>query len=248
MSCCGVLLRLDHFGIGQQQRAVMHGGELAAIEQFGGAQHVGIVAALQRVAQDQMAELRQEDRRQIAGALAGQRHIDRLERRRRDQPVAEIHHEGPVLARIGIGERGDIGLRHRAQRIGQQARMQLTLGLAGVGRRHQFGPRQIGHDQFGRRQQPAMIATAREMMARGDPEFSHVRSLVMRSVPDQSQQIDLFGRLIVAFDLVKGKGAGMRVQPIGACGGFRAAAACESARGFRRPRRCAAPRAGSAAA
>ena len=105
----GVLLRLDDLGVGQQQRAVVHGRELAAIEQFGGAQHVGIVAALERVAQDQMAELRQEDRRQVAGALAGQRHIHRLQRRRRDQPVAEIHHEGPVLARIGVGERGDIG-------------------------------------------------------------------------------------------------------------------------------------------
>ena len=178
-----VLLRLDDFGVGQQQRAVVHGGELAAVEQFGGAQHVGIVAALQRVAQDQMAELRQEDRRQIAGALAGQRDIHRLQRRRRHQPVAEIHHEGPVFARVGVGQRRDIRLRHRAQRIGQQVRMQPQLGLAGIGRRHQFGPRQIGHDQFGRRQQPAMIATARQVMAGGDPELSHVRSLVMRSVP-----------------------------------------------------------------
>ena len=39
----------------------------------------------------------------------------------------------------------------------------------------------------------------------------------------------------------------MRVQRIGAAGGSRAAAACESARGSRRPRRCAAPRAASAA-
>ena len=65
--------------------------------------------------------------------------------------------------------------------------------------------------------------------------------------PDQSQQIDLLGRLVVAFDLVKGKGAGMRVQPIGVRGGFARLAGCESARGFRRSRRCAAPQAGSAA-
>ena len=103
-----VLLRLDDLGVGQQQRAVMEGRLLAAIEQFGGAQHVGIVASLQRVAQDQMAELRQKDRRQVAGALAGQRHIHRLQRGGRDQPVAKIHHEGPVLARIGVGERGNI--------------------------------------------------------------------------------------------------------------------------------------------
>jgi len=86
----------------------------------------------------------------------------------RHQPVAKIHHEGPVLARIGIGECGDIGGCDRAQRIGQQARVQNAFGVAGVGRRHQFRPRQIGHDQFGRRQQPAMIAAAGEVMARGD--------------------------------------------------------------------------------
>src|SRR5258705_140022 len=64
----------------------------------------------------------------------------------------------------------------------EQACVQIVFGLAGVGRRHQFRPGQIGHDQFGRRHEPAMIGTAREVMARGDPEFSHVRSVVMRSV------------------------------------------------------------------
>ena len=172
----GMLLRLDDFRVGQQQRAVMNRGQLAAIEQFGRAQRVGILASLKRVAQDQVAELRQKDRRQIARALAGQRDIDSLQRRRRYQPVAEIHHEGPVLARIGVGKRGNVRPRDRAQRIRQQARMQIAFGVAGIRRRHQFGPRQIGHDQLGRRDQPAMIAAAREMMTRGDPEFSHVRS------------------------------------------------------------------------
>ena len=129
-----------------------------------------------------MAQLRQKDRRQVAGAFSGQRDIDRLQRRRRHQPVAEIHHEGPVFARVGIGKPGDVLGRHRAQRIGHQARMQIALGVAGIRRRHQFGPRQIGHDEFGRRDQPAMIGAAREMMARGDPEFSHVRSVVLASV------------------------------------------------------------------
>ena len=101
--------------------------------------------------------------------------------------------------------------------------MQIALGVAGVGRRHQFGPRQIGHDQFGRRDQPAMIGAAREVMARGDPEFSHVRSVVMRSVLINPEKIDLLGRFIIAFDLVKGKGAGMRVQPIGVRRRLRAA-------------------------
>ena len=214
----GMLLRLDHLRIGQQQRAVVNGRQLAAIEQLGRAQHIRIVAAFERVAQDQVAQLRQKDRRQVAGSFAGQRDIDRLQRRRRHQPVAEIHHEGPVFARVGIGERGDVRRRHRAQRIGHQARMQIALGVAGIRRRHQFGPRQIGHDEFGRRDQPAVIGAAREVMARGDPEFSHVRSVVLRVGPDQPEKIDLFGRFNVAFDLVKGKGAGMGVQPVGICG------------------------------
>ena len=43
--------------------------------------------------------------------------------------------------------------------------MQAALGIAGIIRRHQFRPRQIGHDQFGRRHQPAMLGPAREVMA-----------------------------------------------------------------------------------
>jgi len=41
-----------------------------------------------------------------------------------------------------------------------------------------------------------------------------------RGPSDHSEQIDLLGRFGVALDLVKGKGAGMRVQPIGARCGF----------------------------
>ncbi len=100
----GMLLRLDHFRIGQQQRAVVNGRQLAAIEQLRRAQYIRVVAAFERVAQDQVAQLRQKDRRQVAGAFAGQRDINRLQRRRRHQPVAETHHEGPVFARVGIGE------------------------------------------------------------------------------------------------------------------------------------------------
>ena len=104
----GMLLRLDHFCIGQQQRAVVNGRQLAAIEQLGRAQHIRILASLEGIAQDQVAELRQKDRRQVARSLAGERDIDRLERRRRHQPVAKIHHEGPVFACVGIGKPGDV--------------------------------------------------------------------------------------------------------------------------------------------
>ena len=86
----------------------MNGGRLAAIEQFGRAQRVGIVATLERVAQDQVAELGQKDRRQVAGALASQRDIHGLERGRSDQPVAEVDHKSPVLARIGVRDRSNV--------------------------------------------------------------------------------------------------------------------------------------------
>ena len=58
-----VLLRLDDFRVGEQQRTIVDGRLLAAIEQFGCAQRVRIVATLKRVAQDQMAKLGQKDRR-----------------------------------------------------------------------------------------------------------------------------------------------------------------------------------------
>ena len=178
----GVLLRLDDFRVGQQQRPIVDGYLLAAIEQLGCAQRVRIVAALERIAQDQMAELRQKDRRQIAGTLAGQCHIDGLERRRCDQPVAEGHHESPVLARIGVGERGNVSFFDPPQWIRQQACMQIAFRVAGIGRRHQFRPRQIGHDQFGGRHESAVIGTARQVVTGSDPEFSHVRSVFVRSV------------------------------------------------------------------
>ena len=104
------------------------------------------------------------------------------------------------------------------KRIGHQARMQIALGVAGIRRRHQFGPRQIGHDEFGRRDQPAMIGAAREVMARGDPEFSHVRSVVLASVLINPRRSTSSCGFNVAFDFMEGKGAGMGVQPVGICG------------------------------
>ena len=61
--------------------------------------------------------------------------------------------------------------------------MQAAFGIAGIVRRHQFWTRQLGHDEFGRRHQPAMLGPAREVMARGDPEFSHWRSRVVVPAP-----------------------------------------------------------------
>ena len=105
-----VLLRLNSFGIGQQQRTFVNGGLLAAIEQLGGPQRVRIVATLKRIAQDQVAKLSQKDRRQIAGAIAGEVHVHGFERCSRYQPVAKRDHEGPILARIGVGESENVRL------------------------------------------------------------------------------------------------------------------------------------------
>ena len=65
---------------------------------------------LKRIAQDQVAKLSQKDRRQIAGAIAGEVHVHGFERCSRYQPVAKRDHEGPILARIGVGESENVRL------------------------------------------------------------------------------------------------------------------------------------------
>ena len=103
----GMLLRLDHLRIGQQQRAVVNGRQLAAIEQLRRAQYIGVVAAFERVAQDQVTQLRQKDRRQVAGPFSGQRDINRLQRRPPSAGRGKFIMKDQ-FSRVGIGQPGDV--------------------------------------------------------------------------------------------------------------------------------------------
>ena len=107
------LMRLDHLGVGEQQRAVVRRGALRPEEQLGRAQHVGVLAAVEGVAQDEVDELVEEERRHARAPVAHEREVGRLDAARRDQPVPEGEHEGPVLARVRVGDRGDLGRRDR---------------------------------------------------------------------------------------------------------------------------------------
>ena len=100
---------LDHLRVGEEQRAVMERRPLRPEEQLGRAQHVRVLAVFQGVAQDQVDELVEEERRHLARALPDEREISGLEARGAEKRVAEAQHQGPVLARVGVGERGDLG-------------------------------------------------------------------------------------------------------------------------------------------
>jgi hypothetical protein len=74
------LMRLDHLRIGEQHRAVVEGDALRAEEQFRGAQHVRVLATVERVAQDEVDELVEKQGRNRR-ALAHQPQIGGLDGR-----------------------------------------------------------------------------------------------------------------------------------------------------------------------
>ncbi len=137
----------DGLLVGREQRAFVHGGALGAEEQFGGAHDAGVLDAVERVAQDHMHELIDEQRRRVADAAADQIDIGCFQRLVAQQLVAEGDQQLPVLARIGVGDGGDVGGRHRHARIGEQRAMQRALDRAGLRRRDQFRPRQIDFEE-----------------------------------------------------------------------------------------------------
>ena len=81
----------------------------------------------------------------------------------------------PVLARIRVGDRGDLARLDRPARIGQQFAVQPALHVAGVFRRHQLGPREIGLQELVGNLEPAAVIAVEQMMAAGDPEILHRR-------------------------------------------------------------------------
>ena len=62
--------------------------------------------------------------------------------------VAKRDHHAPILARVSIGDRGDLGRSDRPAWIGEQRRVQRALDDARVRRRSQFRPRQIGLEKL----------------------------------------------------------------------------------------------------
>ena len=82
---------------------------LGAEKQFGRAHHLRILDAVERVAQDHVHELGDEQRRRIAEIAPHQLGIGRLQRLVAQQVVAESDQHLPVFARIGVGDGRDVG-------------------------------------------------------------------------------------------------------------------------------------------
>ena len=95
------------FLVRRDQRALMQGHALGAEEQFSGAQHERILASIERIAQDDVHQLVEEDVRDL-GAGAHDIEIGCFQGRIARQAVAERDHHLPVLARIRVGNRGDV--------------------------------------------------------------------------------------------------------------------------------------------
>src|SRR5262249_20226607 len=90
-------------------------------------------------------------------------------------------HQCPVLARIGIGDRGDLAGGDRPARLGEQRRMQRALDHAGLGRRRKLWPRQIGLEELVGRDEPAAAVAVEQMMPAREPEILHARRVLVHN-------------------------------------------------------------------
>ena len=149
----------------------MLGHALGPEERLGGAQHKRIAAVVERVAQDDVNELIDEDVRKL-GAAPHHVEIGGFNGAAIDQKIAERGHHLPVFAGVRVGNPGDLGRRHRPSRIGEQRGVERTLGVAGFGRRSQFRPRQIGLEEIVGHHQTATVVAVEQMVSAGQPEVS----------------------------------------------------------------------------
>jgi len=88
---------------GQHDGALLQARLLLAVEQLCRAQFERVVRALEEVPQDNLRQLVDEQRRHIDIAAGEQTEIAGLQRRRSEQPRAEIEQDAIVGADIGIG-------------------------------------------------------------------------------------------------------------------------------------------------
>ena len=166
----------DGFLVGGDQRAFVQGDALRCGRTVRRRAARAHRHAVERVAQDHVHELIDEQRRRLAEAVAHQIEIGRFQRLVAQQMIAKGDQHLPVLARVGVGDRRDLGRRNRQARIGQQRGMQRALDRAGLRRRHQLRPRQIDLEEFVGDDEPAAVVAVEQMMAAGEPEVVHLRS------------------------------------------------------------------------
>ena len=102
--------------------------------------------------------------------------IGGLDARRREQAFAECEHHGPVLARVGVDDGGDL-LRARRHGAGEAIRLacrRRSAAQASSGG-NELRAGEIGEDQLVRDREPAAFRARRQVMAGRDPELGHQR-------------------------------------------------------------------------
>ena len=166
-------MELDRQLVGRHHGAVVTHRDLLRAKQHLGDARVHRVGALaQQMPHQHLGQLLDHERRNV-DAVAEERGIRGLERRRRRQAPAKTQPDRVVLADVGIGERRKLGVRHRAARRRHQLLVQRKLGGARFGQRRQLGAQQRrAQEVVGQREAP--VGPGREQpVAAGVPEIRH---------------------------------------------------------------------------
>src|SRR5262249_12962914 len=112
-------------------------------------------------------------RRRLTNAAAHEIEIGGLHGLVTDEMVAKRGHQGPILARVGIGDRRDLGAGDWTARIAEQRGVQAALDDARVRRRRKLRPREISLEELiGNEESPAVVAVE-QMMPAGEPDIRH---------------------------------------------------------------------------
>src|SRR5262245_35284901 len=100
----GRIQTADRLFVGGNQRAIVESDALGAEKQLGGAQHTRILDAIERIAQNHMYKLIDEERRNVAHSFAHKSAKSSLKCLVPQQMIAEVDQQLPIFARIRIGD------------------------------------------------------------------------------------------------------------------------------------------------
>ena len=146
----------QHFLIRQQQRTLIDGGALRAIEKLCGTEREGIAFPFHRGAGHEMRQHLQKDGWNAADITPVKRQPGFFQAGRGRNAIPKAQKMPPIFLRIRIGKGSDARSIHRLFRGRQKRGMQRYLRRAGFVGWHQFRPGEEGAPQIRRCAQPAM--------------------------------------------------------------------------------------------